>query len=78
MILGLAVKYKPGAAFLVCIIVWRDVDELYLEEAGYVANMGFEMEIDLVEHLLANAEHLERIGDNMINELCRLVTVTQR
>jgi hypothetical protein len=72
----LAVKYKPGAAFLVCTIVWREVDELYLEEAGYVANMGFEMEIGLVEHLLAIAEHAERIGDSMIDGLCHLVIVT--
>lgn len=69
-------KYKPWAAFLVCTIVWRDVDELCLEEAGYVVTMGFKLEIDLVEHLLANAEHAERIGDNMIDELCRLMIVT--
>jgi hypothetical protein len=61
---------------LVCTIVWRDVDELYLEEVGCVANVGFEMEIDLVEHLLAKAEQAERIGDNMIDELCLLMIVT--
>lgn len=37
--------------------------------------MGFEMEIGLVEHLLAKAEHAERIGDNMIAELCHFVIV---
>lgn len=58
-ILELIVRYSPGAAFLVCTIVWLDADDLNLDEAGCVANMGFEMEIDLVEHLLAKAENAE-------------------